>query len=334
MTKISSMPVMYESNIPDFPLFSRGKVRDIYDITGIMGFPALLPVTTDRISAFDVVLDQVIPMKGIVLNQLSLFWFDFLNVPNHLITANIGVYPKELQKYREQLEGRSMIVRKHRIVPLECIVRGYLTGFGKIDYDKIGKVCWHKLPEGLIEASELPNPIFTPSTKAEQGMHDENISSRDDAVRILEKYFVEDSHSGYQPPTDDSERFEWAAYRFSMLECFVLSLYRRARGLARKRGIIIADTKFEVDYIDTHNHIIILCDESLTPDSSRFWRADKYEPGRSQESFDKQFIRDYLASQRFTGQGEPPELPSYIVEQTSQKYLQAFEMLTGKPLQT
>ncbi len=280
---------------------SRGKVRDIYDLGD-----KLLIVATDRISAFDVVMTTPIPYKGAVLTQISKFWFEFLSgtVEHHLISDQVSDFPKPFPKYASQLEGRSMLVRKVEVLPIECVVRGYLAGSGWKEYQASGTVCGVKLPAGLKQCQKLPQPIFTPATKAERGLHDENISF-EQAAEIVGK--------------------ERATYvRDKSIEIF-----NKAGKYAEGKGIILADTKFE--WGQTPDGKIILIDEVLTPDSSRFWPADKYQPGRDQESFDKQFVRNWLEEVHFNKSGPGVELPPDIVEKTSQKYIEAYERLTGKP---
>jgi phosphoribosylaminoimidazole-succinocarboxamide synthase len=295
-----SNPVVY-TNIPDVPLLHRGKVRDIYDLGD-----SLLIVATDRISAFDVVLPTPIPDKGKILTKLTLFWLNFLKdiVENHLITANIDEYPEVLKKHREVLEGRSMIVRKAKVFPVECIVRGYITGSAMKEYLKTGMVCGIPLPPGLKEADKLPEPIFTPSTKAELGSHDVNITF-EEMIKIVGKETAE------------------------ALKELSLKLYKRASSYAEERGIIIADTKFE---FGLHDGKVILVDEVLTPDSSRFWPKESYEPGKPQVSFDKQYIRDWLKNTGWKEGTPPPEIPPEVVEKTREKYLLALKVLTGEEL--
>ncbi len=279
----------------------RGKVRDIYDLGD-----KLLIVATDRISAFDVVMANGIPYKGIVLTQISKFWFEFLTgvVEHHLLSDNVADLPKPFAKYAGQLKGRSMLVRKVEVLPVECVVRGYLAGSGWKEYQQSGTVCGVKLPQGLKQCAKLPEPIFTPSTKAERGTHDENISF-EGAAKIIGK--------------------ERAAYvRDKSIEVF-----QKAGAYAESRGLILADTKFEWGV--TKEGKIILIDEVLTPDSSRFWPADRYEPGRDQESFDKQFVRNWLEDIHFNKSGPGVALPPDIVAKTSAKYIEAYERLTGKP---
>jgi len=295
-----SNPVVY-TNIPDVPLLHRGKVRDIYDLGD-----SLLIVATDRISAFDVVLPTPIPDKGKILTKLTLFWLNFLKdiVENHLITANIDEYPEVLKKHREVLEGRSMMVKKAKVFPVECIVRGYITGSAMKEYLKTGMVCGIPLPPGLKEADKLPEPIFTPSTKAELGSHDVNITF-EEMIKIVGEETAE------------------------ALKELSLKLYKTASSYAEERGIIIADTKFE---FGLHDGKVILVDEVLTPDSSRFWPKESYEPGKPQISFDKQYIRDWLKNTGWKEGTPPPEIPTEVVEKTREKYLLALKVLTGEEL--
>ncbi len=276
-----------------------GKVRDIFDLGD-----RLLMVASDRISAFDVVLPDPIPYKGEVLTKLSLFWFDLLGdlVPNHLITDDVNRLPEEFDEYLPYLRGRSMIVRKAKVFPIECIVRGYLSGSGWKDYYRTGMVCGMQLPEGLVESQQLPEPIFTPSTKAEIGDHDLNIGF-DRMIEIVD----------FEPAVE--------------LRRLTLEIYSRASEHAAKRGIIIADTKFEFGTIDGE---ITLIDEVLTPDSSRFWPADTYEPGHGQPSFDKQYVRDWLEDSGWDKVSPPPSLPAEVIEGTSRRYIQAYELITGR----
>lgn len=266
----------------------------------------MLIVVTDRISAFDVVMPDAIPHKGAVLTQLSLFWFDFLKeiVANHLITTDVGLYPAPLAEYRDQLEGRSMLVVRADVFPIECVARGYLAGSGWKEYQQTGEICGVKLPAGLKESDRLPEPIFTPATKAESG-HDINISERETANQIGEEATAK-------------------------LKELTLALYKRASEHADSRGIIIADTKFEFGVKDGQ---VILVDEALTPDSSRFWPRQAYEPGRSQQSFDKQYLRDYLETLDWNKQPPAPKLPEIVVAQTSEKYIEAYGLLTGRRLE-
>ena len=281
---------------------NRGKVRDIYDLGD-----KLLIVATDRISAFDVVMANGIPYKGIILTQISRFWFDFLSpdVEHHLISDDVASFPEPFCSYSDQLAGRSMLVKKAEVLPIECVVRGYLAGSGWREYQDSGTVCGQKLPSGLRQCEKLPELIFTPATKAERGTHDENISFQR-SVDIIGK--------------------ESAAYvRDKSIEIF-----EKAGRYAESKGMILADTKFEWGVIDDR---IILIDEVLTPDSSRFWPADKYQAGRDQESFDKQFVRNYLESINFDKSGPGVELPDDIRAKTSEKYIEAYQYLTGKKFQ-
>ena len=280
---------------------SRGKVRDVYDLGD-----KLLIVATDRISAFDVVMASAIPYKGVVLTQISKFWFDFLSgvVEHHLLSDKVSDFPKPFAKYARQLKGRSMLVRKVEVLPIECVVRGYLAGSGWKEYQQSGTVCGVKLPAGLKQCQKLPQPIFTPATKAERGLHDENISF-ERAAEIV------------------------GAERATYVRDKSIEIFNKAGKYAEGKGIILADTKFEWGL--TADGKIILIDEVLTPDSSRFWPADKYEPGRDQESFDKQFVRNWLESIHFNKSGPGVELPPDIIEKTSAKYIDAYERLTGKP---
>jgi len=293
MTKI-----ILETNIEDLEP-SRGKVRDIYDLGD-----RLLIVATDRISAFDVVMANGIPCKGIVLTQISRFWFDYLgsDVEHHLISDNVADFPQPFCDYPEQLAGRSMLVKKVEVLPIECVIRGYLAGSGWKEYRQSGTVCGQKLPAGLKQCQKLPELIFTPATKAERGTHDENISFE----RCVE--IIGEEAAGYV--RDKSTE-----------------IFEKAGQYAQSKGIILADTKFEWGYFDNR---LILIDEVLTPDSSRFWPADKYQVGRDQESFDKQFVRNYLESINFDKSGPGVELPEDIAAKTSDKYIQAYEQLTGK----
>ena len=290
-----------QTHLPGVKLHARGKVRDIYDLNEYF-----LIVATDRLSAFDVVLPTPIPGKGKVLTQMSAFWFQHFqnDVPNHVVSTRVADFPTPLHLYRDQLEGRSMLVKKAKVFPVECVVRGYLAGSGLKDYNRTGKVCGITLPAGLRDSDRLPEPLFTPSTKAGTG-HDENISE-EEAGRIV------------------------GADNLRELKRLTVSLYTRGVEYALKRGIIICDTKFEFGVIDGKISIV---DEVLTPDSSRFWPADQYAPGKSQPSFDKQFVRDYLERIGWNKQPPGPELPSGIVEATSAKYLEALRILTGKDLQ-
>jgi phosphoribosylaminoimidazole-succinocarboxamide synthase len=290
-----------QTDLPGIPLHGRGKVRDIYDLGD-----QFLIVATDRLSAFDVVLPTPIPNKGKVLNQMSAFWFrQFRNIaPNHVISTRVEDYPAPLQKFRDQLEGRSMLARKAKVFPVECVARGFLAGSGLKDYNRTGKVCGVALPPGLRESDRLPEPIFTPSTKAETG-HDENISEAEAAKIIGE---------------DNLRR----------LKELTLRIYSEGVKYAQERGIIICDTKFEFGVI---NGEIAIVDEVLTPDSSRFWPAAEYVPGRAQPSFDKQFVRDYLERIGWDKRPPAPELPPDVASATSEKYVEALRILTGRGLE-
>ncbi|HZW96884.1 MAG TPA: phosphoribosylaminoimidazolesuccinocarboxamide synthase [Candidatus Eremiobacteraceae bacterium] len=294
-------PVILQTDFPDLQLHASGKVRDVYQLDK----DRLLFVATDRISAFDYVLATGIPNKGRVLTQISLFWFDYLSdiVPNHVITADVERYPQVLRKYADQLRGRSIVVQLAEMFPVECVVRGYISGSAWKEYQATGKVCGIELPAGLRESEALPEPIFTPATKAVSG-HDENIPF----ARMCEILGAETA---------------------SYLRDLTLRIYKKAAAYARQRGIIIADTKFE---FGRTAHGITLADEVLTPDSSRFWPAEKYEPGRSQESFDKQYVRDYLEEIRWNKQPPAPALPAEVANRTSEKYLDAYFQLTGRKL--
>jgi phosphoribosylaminoimidazole-succinocarboxamide synthase len=291
-------PPLLRTDLPGIPPFKQGKVRDVYDLGD-----RLLVVATDRLSAFDVVLPTGIPGKGIVLTQMSLFWFELLGhiVPHHVVTANVDEFGPELQPNREQLEGRSMIVRKTEVLPVECVVRGYLAGSGWKDYQATGAVCGIPLPAGLKQSGRLDPPIFTPATKAETG-HDENI------------------------PFETMEATV-GAERAAEARRISLEIYTQARAHAEARGIILADTKFEFGVRDGS---LMWIDEALTPDSSRFWPGDDYEPGRSQPSFDKQYVRDYLETLDWNKQPPGPELPPGVVARTVEKYVEAFERLRGE----
>lgn len=295
------MAVILETEFSDLILYARGKVRDLYSVGEF-----LLLVATDRISAFDHVLATGIPGKGKILTQLSLFWFDLLKdiVPNHLITANVNEYPANLRQYKNELDGRSMLVKRAQMFPVECVVRGYLSGSGWKDYLATGAVCGIPLPAGLRESDKLPEPIFTPAAKSQGGEHDVNISLEEMADRV-------------------------GAHTAERLRHLSLAIYKKASAYAEQRGLILADTKFE---FGMHAEGIILADEVLTPDSSRYWPMDAYQPGRQQASFDKQYVRDYLESIRWNKQAPAPGLPSDVVARTQQKYLEAFRLLTGKSL--
>jgi len=292
---------LLRTNFPGLKLFARGKVRDIYEVDEY-----LLLVSTDRLSAFDVIMDQGIPYKGMVLTKISEFWFNYTKdiIPNHLITTDVNKFPSVCKEYSNDLAGRSMLVKKAKVILIECIVRGYISGSGWNDYKKNGSISGIKLPVGLQESEKFREPIFTPSTKAEIGAHDENISA-DQAMQITDK---------------DT---------FNQLKESTLKVYNKAAEFALAKGIIIADTKMEFGIF---NGNIILVDELLTPDSSRFWPLEKYQKGRGQESFDKQFVRDYLLSIKFNKQPPPPPLPDDVIKRTSEKYLDIYEKLTGESL--
>lgn len=297
-----SAATLLQTSLSDLQLVRRGKVRDVYAVDE----HSLLIVATDRISAFDCVLPTPIQRKGEVLTALSEFWFQQLGdvVPNHLITTDISRMPESVRQHSAELQGRSMLARRAEVFPVECVVRGYLVGSGWKDYLRTGEVCGHKLPEGLQESAELPEPLFTPSTKAEHG-HDMNISEAE--VREM---------LGEETTTS--------------LRNISLSLYNQARDYARNRGIIIADTKFEFGRDESGE--IILVDEVLTPDSSRFWPLEAYAPGRSQPSFDKQFVRDYLETLNWDKKPPAPAIPSQIADATTGRYLEAYKLITGKDL--
>jgi phosphoribosylaminoimidazole-succinocarboxamide synthase len=293
--------VLLRTDFPELKLHASGKVRDVYELDP----EHLLFVATDRISAFDYVLATGIPHKGRVLTQISLFWFEFLRetVANHVVTADVKRYPAAVQKYADQLQGRSMMVMRAEMIPVECVVRGYISGSAWKEYKASGRVCGIELPAGLKESSKLPQPIFTPATKATTG-HDENIPF-DEMTRIV----------GVELSTQ--------------LRDLTLKIYSKAADYALQKGIIIADTKFEFGMTSKG---ITLADEVLTPDSSRFWPADKYQPGRAQESYDKQYVRDYLEQIHWDKQPPAPALPVEVARHTSEKYLEAFHQLTGHEL--
>ena len=295
------MHMLLQSELGPTPLIGRGKVRDLYAVGD-----ALLLVATDRISAFDHVLATGIPGKGKILTQISLFWFAMMRdlVPNHVISAHVEDYPRELHAYADQLEGRSMLVKRARMFPVECVARGYLAGSGWKEYQASRTVCGISLPAGLKDGSRLPEPIFTPETKSQDGAHDENIS-----FAQTEKLIGRESAAE--------------------LRRLTLAIYERAGQHAETRGLILADTKFEFGVFETG---IILADEALTPDSSRFWDASAWAPGGAQPSFDKQFVRDYLESIRWNKQAPAPGLPEDVVQRTQAKYLDAFHRLTGQTL--
>ena len=290
--------ILWESNFEGIKLMNRGKVRDIYEIDD-----KLLIVASDRISAFDVVMDDPIPDKGRILTSISIFWFKSLEsiVDNHIISTNPEEYPEPCQEYRDQLEGRSMLVKKARPLSVECIVRGYISGSGWLEYQSKGSICDISLPEGLTESEKLPHPLFTPSTKAGKGIHDENISFE----RVTELLGKETAEK---------------------VRDLSIQIYEHGREFAAQKGIIIADTKFEFGF---ENDRLILIDEVLTPDSSRFWSMDTYSPGGPQKNFDKQSLRDYLNSIDWPKQAPPPKLPPEIIEKTRDNYREALEKLTG-----
>lgn len=295
------MTALLKTNLGEIPLLARGKVRDLYAVGD-----ALLMVATDRISAFDHVLGTGIPGKGKILTQISLFWFELLSniVPNHLIATRVSEFPAELQPFADQLEGRSMLVKRAAMFPVECVARGYLAGSGWKEYQASGTVCGIPLPAGLLDGSQLPEPIFTPATKSQDGAHDENISFEAAAAVI-------------------------GATDAAALRDLTLSLYSKAHQHAKSCGLILADTKFEFGKVDGR---IILADEVLTPDSSRFWEGTAWKPGGAQASFDKQFVRDYLESIHWNKQAPAPSLPPEVAERTQAKYLEAFRRLTGREL--
>ncbi len=296
-----AVQVVRETNFPNLKLVNRGKVRDIYDAGA-----SLLIVTTDRISAFDVVMDDPVPDKGEILTKISIFWFERLAsiIDNHLITADPDEYPESCRPHKEYLAGRSMLVHKAKPLPVECVVRGYVSGSGWLEYQDLGSISGISLPEGLEDSSQLPEPIFTPATKAALGAHDENISFEDTAHILGEDIANE-------------------------IRTISLKLYQHGRDLASKNGIIIADTKFEFGFVNNH---LMLIDEVLTPDSSRFWPMDEYKPGRVQKSFDKQFLRDYLNRLDWPKKPPPPKLPPEVIQITRDKYLEVLERLTGEGL--
>jgi phosphoribosylaminoimidazole-succinocarboxamide synthase len=290
--------VLLQTDFPSLKLFKKGKVRDVYDLGD-----SFLIVATDRLSAFDVIMSQGIPFKGKVLTKISEFWFNLVEniVENHLVTTNVNQFPEVCKPYLEQLKDRSMLCKKADVVPIESVVRGYISGSGWVDYKNSGTICDIKLPNGLRESEKLPQPLFTPATKAELGLHDENISE-EQAKKIV------------------------GAETVDLIKLKTVKIYETASEYALQKGIIIADTKMEFGF---YNDKIILIDELLTPDSSRFWPLSKYEAGRGQESYDKQFVRDYLLSINFNKQPPPPELPPEVIEKTSEKYLDVLYKLTG-----
>lgn len=296
------MQIVTKTEINAYPLLGRGKVRDMYEIDD----KTLLIITTDRMSAFDVIMSRPVPYKGVVLNQISIFWMDKFRhlTANHLVERDVAKFPAALQPYRDQLEGRSVLVRKAKTLPVECIVRGYLSGSGWAEYKKSGTICGLPLPAGLVESDRLPQALFTPSTKAALGGHDQNISPAE-AAKIMGS--------------------ELAA----QVEKLSLQIYTEARTFAESRGILIADTKFEFGMVDGQ---LTLIDEVLTPDSSRFWPASSYVPGKSQPSFDKQYLRDWLSAQPWDKTPPPPYLPDPLVDATRQKYVDACRILTGQDI--
>ena len=290
---------IFETHFPNLPAPKRGKVRDMYDLGD-----AMLMVASDRLSAFDVVMPNPVPDKGKVLTQISLFWFGVMEglVENHIITSDVTKYPAECRPYADELAGRSILVKKAKPLAVECVVRGYITGSGWKDYQKTGSVCGIELPQGLKESEKLPKALFTPSTKAEQGLHDENISF-EEAAKIVGQKVAE------------------------QIRDLSLAIYERGVAFAASKGIIIADTKFEFGLLDDK---LILIDEVLTPDSSRFWPKETYKVGQGQESFDKQFVRDYLLGIKWDKKPPAPVLPDEVVAKTREKYVQALERLTGQ----
>ncbi len=294
------MKVVMQTNITAFPLIARGKVRDMYSIDD----NTLLIVTTDRMSAFDVIMNEPVPYKGVILNKLTLFWMDRFKdiIPNHLLESDVNKYPEALQPFKDELEGRSVLVKKAKPLPVECIVRGCITGSGWKDYKATGSLCGHELPVGLKESAKLEPALFTPSTKAEIGEHDENIT-RAQAAKLL---------------GDDLA---------AKVEAISLQIFEAGRAYAATKGILMADTKFEFGMVDGE---LVLIDEVMTPDSSRFWPADQYEEGRGQPSFDKQYLRDWLSAQPWNKQAPAPNLPQDVIEATSDRYAEAYTILTGK----
>lgn len=293
--------VVLDTNFEDLKLFKKGKVRDMYEVGDYY-----LMVSTDRLSAFDVIMKQGIPNKGKVLTSISEFWNEYVTdiIENHIVSTDVAEFPEECQKYADVLEGRSMLVKKAELIELECIVRGYISGSGWKDYQKNGNVCGIELPEGMVESQKFPEPLFTPSTKAQIGDHDENITEAK-AIEIV------------------------GEEAYNKLKEITIAIYKKAAEFALTKGIILADTKMEFGY---YNGKIILIDELLTPDSSRFWPMDKYEEGRAQDSFDKQYVRDYLLSINFNKQPPAPELPEEVIKNTASKYEEALLQLTGKTI--
>ncbi|MBL8025923.1 MAG: phosphoribosylaminoimidazolesuccinocarboxamide synthase [Fibrobacteres bacterium] len=290
---------LIRTDIKEYPIFTRGKVRDVYDLGD-----KLLIIATDRISAFDSVMPNGVPDKGRILNQMSLFWFDYVSdvVKNHLVATKVEDFPEPLRKYEEMLRDRAVIVKKAHRYDVECVVRGYITGSGLKDYQATGSICGHVLPKGLRESDKLPQPIFTPAYKAPEGQHDENIDFNK-TVEIVGQKVAE------------------------KLRELTLAIYSKASAYAETKGIILADTKFE---FGLHNGEIILIDEILSPDSSRFWPKAEYQPGKVQNSFDKQFVRDYLVKVGWNKQPPAPALPNDVIENTLKKYREAYKLLCGK----
>lgn len=293
--------VVLQTDLKSLKLFKRGKVRDVYEVGNYY-----LIISTDRLSAFDVIMNQGIPYKGEILTRISKFWFDYTKdiIENHVVSMNVDEYPEECKEYKDIIEGRSMLVKKAELIPLECIVRGYISGSGWKDYQKTGSICGMQLPEGMQESQKFNEPIFTPSTKAEIGDHDENISE-EKAKEII------------------------GAETYNKLKEATINVYKKAYEYAFEHGIILADTKMEFGFVDGK---VILIDELLTPDSSRFWPKDKYEIGRAQDSYDKQYVRDYLLSINFNKQPPAPELPEEVIDNTTAKYKEALFQLTGENL--
>ena len=296
------MKVIDSTNIKEYPLIAKGKVRDIYEIDA----ETLMLVTTDRMSAFDVIMSRPIPYKGVVLNQLTLFWMEKFKtlVPNHILSADAKDLPAKLAPYADELEGRFVLARKAKPLPLECIVRGHITGSGWKDYLATGMVCGHVLPKNLLESAKLEKVIFTPSTKAELGTHDENITEEEGAKLVGQDLY-------------------------NKVRDLAVTIFGEARAYAETRGVIIADTKFE---FGLRNDELIWIDEALTPDSSRFWPQEGYEPGKTQPSFDKQFLRNWLLKQPWDMTPPPPALPDDLVRETAERYIEVYRLLTGKEL--
>ena len=296
------MHIVTQTNIKEYPLLARGKVRDIYEIDT----QTLLLVTTDRMSAFDVIMSSPIPYKGIVLNQITLFWLDKFKhiIPNHLISADVAKFPDKLRKYADELEGRSVLVKKARPLPIECVVRGHVTGSAWKDYKATGAICGHALPSDMLESAKLEKVIFTPATKAELGSHDENITEEQAAILVGGDLYAQARETSF-------------------------SIFTQAREYAETRGIIIADTKFEFGTLDGK---LILIDEVLTPDSSRFWPVSGWKLGTTPPSYDKQYLRNWLLKQPWNMAPPPPNLPAEVVRETASKYLEVYTTLTGKDL--